>query len=276
MIRAIANGNLSHLMTATSVAVSGGNQTLGLSYGTPIPSKPKTIFHAIESLDPMERTQKTFLGGKLRVMCRPNTSTQLRFSHTDLKVPNFDEYRRTSVKNPELHISKNESKRKNFTYIILATFIIPSAYASKALIYDFVSSLSATQDVLALAKIEVKLGDIPIGKTASVKWRGKPLFIKHRSEEDIAREREVPMSELRDPQTDEQRCPNPEWMVVVGVCTHLGCIPMPDAGEYKGGSYCACHASHFDGSGRIRKGPAPTNLEVPPYHFEDENTLVIG
>ena len=135
--------------------------------------------------------------------------------------------------------------------------------------------MSASADVLALAKIEVKLSDIPEGKNLTLKWRGKPLFIRHRSAEEIATEQGVSTGQLRDPQTDQERCQRPEWLIVIGVCTHLGCVPIANAGDY-GGYYCPCHGSHYDSSGRIRKGPAPLNLEVPPYQFPEENLLVVG
>merc|ERR1712113_36627 len=134
--------------------------------------------------------------------------------------------------------------------------------------------MGASQDVLALAKIEIKLGDIPEGKNMTFEWRGKPLFIRHRTAAEIEREEAVALSELRDPETDAQRVQDSEWLVVIGVCTHLGCVPIADAGDY-GGYYCPCHGSHYDGSGRIRRGPAPLNLEVPPYQVKADK-LVVG
>jgi ubiquinol-cytochrome c reductase iron-sulfur subunit len=126
-----------------------------------------------------------------------------------------------------------------------------------------------------MAKIEVKLGDIPEGKNVTFKWRGKPLFIRHRTADEIAAEQSVDVSSLRDPEPDEVRAKKPEWLVVLGVCTHLGCVPIANAGDY-GGYYCPCHGSHYDASGRIRKGPAPLNLEVPTYEFVDDDTLLVG
>lgn len=113
------------------------------------------------------------------------------------------------------------------------------------------------------------------GKNVTFKWRGKPLFVRHRTEEEIAREQAVNTAELRDPQTDAERVANPKFLVVIGVCTHLGCVPIANAGDF-GGYYCPCHGSHYDGSGRIRKGPAPANLEVPHVEFLDAKTLVVG
>ena len=106
-------------------------------------------------------------------------------------------------------------------------------------------------------------------------WRNKPLFIRHRPASEIEREEAVSLSDLRDQETDADRVQKSQWLIVLGVCTHLGCVPIANSGEY-GGYYCPCHGSHYDASGRIRKGPAPLNLEVPPYVFIDETTLIVG
>lgn len=135
--------------------------------------------------------------------------------------------------------------------------------------------MSASADVLALAKIEIKLGDIPEGKNVTFKWRGKPLFIRHRTAEEIATEQSVAVATLRDPQHDNERTQDAKWLVVLGVCTHLGCVPIANSGDF-GGYYCPCHGSHYDASGRIRKGPAPLNLEVPPYSFPEDGLLIVG
>ncbi|CAI7780729.1 unnamed protein product [Closterium sp. NIES-53] len=119
------------------------------------------------------------------------------------------------------------------------------------------------------------LGNIEPGNTVTVKWRGKPVFIRRRTPADVAKANDVNLAELRDPEPDSARAPNPEWLVVIGVCTHLGCVPLPNAGDY-GGWFCPCHGSHYDISGRIRKGPAPTNLEVPTYKFLDETKVLVG
>ena len=106
-------------------------------------------------------------------------------------------------------------------------------------------------------------------------WRGKPVFIKRRTQDEIAEARSVDLKDLPHPEKDEDRAKNPEWLVMLGVCTHLGCVPLGDKGEYNGW-FCPCHGSHYDTSGRIRKGPAPTNLEVPKYEFLNSNTIKIG
>jgi ubiquinol-cytochrome c reductase iron-sulfur subunit len=135
--------------------------------------------------------------------------------------------------------------------------------------------MSATADVLALASAEFDLGEIDEGKTVTVKWRGKPVFIRHRTGKEIADEAAVSMSHLRDQEADEERTLKPEWLVVLGICTHLGCVPISGAGDYNGW-FCPCHGSHYDISGRIRKGPAPLNLEVPPYKFIDDAKILVG
>lgn len=150
-----------------------------------------------------------------------------------------------------------------------------SVYAAKTVVTQFVSSMSASADVLALSKIEIKLGDIPEGKNMTFKWRGKPLFVRHRTKKEIDTEASVNIAELRDPQHDKDRVINPKWVIVLGVCTHLGCVPIANAGDF-GGYYCPCHGSHYDASGRIRKGPAPLNLEVPYYEFPDDEMVIVG
>lgn len=122
--------------------------------------------------------------------------------------------------------------------------------------------MSASADVLAMAKVEVDLNTIPEGKNVIIKWRGKPVFIRHRTEAEIEEANTVSVQSLRDPEADADRVKRPEWLVMLGVCTHLGCVPIGEAGDY-GGWFCPCHGSHYDISGRIRKGPAPLNLEIP-------------
>ena len=198
---------------------------------------------------------------------------QVRLSHTDVPVPDFSEYRRDSTKDPATKNTQYSSRA--FTYMMLTGFGVTAAHAGKNILVDFLSTMSASADVLALAKVEVDLSTIPEGKSATIKWRGKPLFVRHRTQQEIDDVRAVDVSVLRDMESDDIRVKDPKWLVVIGVCTHLGCVPIADAGDY-GGYYCPCHGSHYDASGRIRKGPAPLNLEVPVYEFTDESTLVVG
>lgn len=148
--------------------------------------------------------------------------------------------------------------------------------------WPFIDSMNPAADVLALSSIEFDLSPVKEGQTVKVKWRGVPVFIRHRTKEDIEEARKVDVSSLRDPQRDEDRVQKgkEQWLVMVGVCTHLGCIPMGGAGDFGGsdggGWFCPCHGSHYDTAGRIRKGPAPKNLEVPKYTFLSDNRIKIG
>src|SRR5690606_2782400 len=132
----------------------------------------------------------------------------------------------------------------------------------------------------ALSTTEVNLAPIEPGQAITVMWQGKPVFIRHRTPEEITQAENTDVSALRDPQTDGERVQKPQWLVMVGICTHLGCVPQGQKntdvkGEY-GGWFCPCHGSHYDTSGRIRKGPAPTNLAVPNYEFLSDTTIRIG
>ncbi|XP_071512422.1 cytochrome b-c1 complex subunit Rieske, mitochondrial [Panulirus ornatus] len=202
-------------------------------------------------------------------------SSQVRYAHSDIQVPDFSAYRREDVLDSRSKSAESASSRRSFTYMLVGGGTVAGIYSAKTIVTQFVSSLSASADVLALAKIEVNLNDVPEGKSVTFKWRGKPLFVRHRTDEDIEKEASVDLSTLRDPEHDSVRCAEPKWLVVLGVCTHLGCVPITDAGDY-GGYYCPCHGSHYDTAGRIRKGPAPLNLEVPPYVFTDDGLLIVG
>jgi len=161
-------------------------------------------------------------------------------------------------------------------FLILATGAI-GAVGIGAAVWPLIDSMNPAADVLALASIEVDLSPIQVGQRITVKWRGKPVFIDHRTPQEIEAARNTPLSELKDPETDEQRTKKPEWLVVVGICTHLGCIPLgqkqgDDRGAY-GGWFCPCHGSVYDTSGRIRQGPAPQNLVVPEYEFISDHVV---
>ena len=168
-----------------------------------------------------------------------------------------------------------EPERRAFSYLLLSSARFAYASTARALVVKFVASMSASADVLALASAEFDVGDVAVGKTITVKWRGKPVFIRRRTEAEVAAETAVNLTELRDEETDDDRTLQPEWLVVLGICTHLGCVPLSGAGDYNGW-FCPCHGSHYDVSGRIRKGPAPLNLEVPPYQFTGDTKILIG
>lgn len=171
--------------------------------------------------------------------------------------------------------NRSEQTNRNFSYFMVGSMGLLSAAGAKSTVETFLSSLSASADVLAMAKVEVKLGAIPEGKNVIVKWQGKPVFIRHRTLDEIADANKVDIKALRDPQSDDDRVKKPEWLVMLGICTHLGCVPIGEAGDF-GGWFCPCHGSHYDISGRIRRGPAPLNLEIPAYEFTDDETLMVG
>merc|ERR1712045_127415 len=203
------------------------------------------------------------------------TIESVRMLHSDMEVPDFSYYRRNSNKYSSAKNQTNFDSRAGFSYLFAGALGVSGAYAATSTVNSLLSSLSASADVLAMAKIEINLADIPEGKAMTFKWRGKPLFIRHRTQEEIDTEAAVDVSTLRDPEADSERAQKPDYLVVLGVCTHLGCVPIANAGDF-GGYYCPCHGSHYDCSGRIRKGPAPLNLEVPFYEFPEENLLVVG
>ena len=170
-----------------------------------------------------------------------------------------------------------EETRRDFLY--LATGAV-TAVGTAAMIWPLIDNMNPSADVLALSSTEVDLSPIEVGQSITPVWRGKPLFIRRRTPDEIAKARADDTADLRDPEPDEARVQKPEWLIVVGICTHLGCIPLGQkAGEPRGdwgGWFCPCHGSHYDTSGRIRRGPAPTNLEVPPYVYLDDTTIKIG
>ncbi|KAL1413202.1 Cytochrome b-c1 complex subunit Rieske, mitochondrial [Vanrija albida] len=194
---------------------------------------------------------------------RMHTSTKALAGKHSNGVPDFSAYK-----------TSNEGANKNVSYFMVGALGALAASGAKSTVTDILSNMAASADVLALAKIEVEMGAIPEGKNLIVKWRGKPIFIRHRTPDEIEEARSVDVKSLRDPETDEQRTQRPEWLVMVGVCTHLGCVPIGEAGDY-GGWFCPCHGSHYDISGRIRKGPAPLNLEIPEYAFDDDSEKIV-
>jgi len=198
---------------------------------------------------------------------------QARFAHTDIQMPDMSAYRRDSTADPNKSSRDTEGQRKIFSYMFTMGAGIVSVYGGKQLAAGFVNNIGPAKDVLALASIEVDLSEIPEGKNLTFKWRGKPLFIRHRTEEEIAAEEAVNLDVLRDKEADNERTQDPKWLIVLGICTHLGCVPIANAGNF-GGYYCPCHGSHYDSSGRIRQGPAPLNLEVPPYKINGDLVLV--
>ncbi len=167
--------------------------------------------------------------------------------------------------------------RRDFLYL---TAGLMGVVGTAAVAWPIIDSMNPAADVRALASIEVDLAPVEEGMAITVIWRGNPVFVRHRTAAEIETARGVSLDDLPDPETDEARVQKPQWLIMVGVCTHLGCIPTGQrVGEAKGeydGWFCPCHGSHYDTSGRIRKGPAPRNLDVPPYKFLDDTTIEIG
>ena len=167
--------------------------------------------------------------------------------------------------------------RRDFLQLTAAAF---GAVGVGSVAWPLVDTMNPAKDTLALSTTEVDLSPIQVGQSITVMWRGKPVFIRRRTEAEIEEARSVDVSGLIDLQSDAERIERPEWLVVVGICTHLGCVPVgTKTGEVKGdygGWFCPCHGSHYDTSGRIRKGPAPKNLAVPDYEFLSDTRIKIG
>jgi ubiquinol-cytochrome c reductase iron-sulfur subunit len=167
--------------------------------------------------------------------------------------------------------------RRDFLY--LATGAV-AAVGVASVAWPFIDSMNPAADTLALAQIDVDLSPIQVGQAITVTWRGKPVFIRRRTEEEIAAAGSVNLAELRDPAPDSARVKQPQWLILVGICTHLGCVPLGQKstdprGDY-GGWFCPCHGSHYDTAGRIRRGPAPLNLHLPEYAFLTDTSIRIG
>ena len=170
--------------------------------------------------------------------------------------------------------NSNKTTRRDFVTLTASSLAAVGVACSA---WPLVDSLNPSADVLALSSIEVDISSIEPGHTMTVKWRGKPVFIRNRTEEEIKEARETPMSALVDPQEDSARVKagHDKWLITIGICTHLGCVPLANKGDYLGW-FCPCHGSHYDTSGRIRKGPAPLNLVIPPYEFISDTKVRIG
>jgi len=173
--------------------------------------------------------------------------------------------------------SPDGGTRRDFLQLTAAAF---GAVGAGCFAWPLVDSLNPARDTLALATTEVDLTPIEVGQSVTVIWQGKPVFIRRRTTDEIKTAQDVNITELRDKQTDQDRVKKAEWLVVVGICTHLGCIPQGQkVGETRGdynGWFCPCHGSAYDTSGRIRSGPAPTNMSVPPYEFLTDSRIKIG
>lgn len=180
----------------------------------------------------------------------------------------------------------HEGSRRDFLYYATAG---AGAVVTGAAVWPLVDQMNPSADVLALSSIRVDVSSVEPGTQLTVKWLGKPVFIRRRTEAEIAAARDVDVSTLPDGASENANAPigadasdenrsmdeSGEWLVMIGVCTHLGCVPLGDAGDF-GGWFCPCHGSHYDTSGRIRRGPAPRNLPVPLAEFVDATTIKLG
>jgi ubiquinol-cytochrome c reductase iron-sulfur subunit len=180
-----------------------------------------------------------------------------------------------------------EGTRRDFLYYATGG---AGAVVAGAAVWPLVNQMNPSADVQALSSIRVDISGVEVGTQLTVKWRGKPVFIRRRTEDEIAAARAVPLSDLVDQNAENDNLPaaseatdqnraqgeTGEWLVMIGVCTHLGCVPIGGASGDFGGWFCPCHGSHYDTAGRIRKGPAPRNLEVPVTAFDGDTTIVLG
>ena len=168
----------------------------------------------------------------------------------------------------------DDPSRRDFIHVAAAAGAVG---AVGAIAWPLIDQMSPSSDVLAMASIEQDIGKVALGQEITIKWQGKPVFVRHRTPKEIADAVASDHADLRDPQTDAERVKpgKAEWLILVGVCTHLGCVPTFGQGEY-GGWLCPCHGSQYDTSGRIRKGPAPKNLAVPDYSFLSDTKVKIG
>eukprot|EP00386_Alphamonas_edax_P014477 GDKI01044467.1.p1 GENE.GDKI01044467.1~~GDKI01044467.1.p1 ORF type:complete len:369 (+),score=58.18 GDKI01044467.1:41-1108(+) len=177
----------------------------------------------------------------------------------------------------EHRLAPGHADRRTFHYLMTAGSWAASLSFVRAALCTTMHFAWIGKDLMSAGSVEVDLGSLEVGQNMSVKYRGKPVFIRHRTPEQIAisRKDDALMPTMKDPQLDADRAPKPHFLIVMGVCTHLGCIPVPDEGTWKG-YFCPCHGSHYDLSGRIRAGPAPSNLEIPPYVYLSDTSIKIG
>jgi len=163
--------------------------------------------------------------------------------------------------------------RRDFLYVASAT---ATAVGATVALWPFIHQMNPAADTLALKEIEFDLSPIVPGQIVTIEWQKKPVFVRRRTPEEIKSAEDAALSDLKDPQADKDRVQKPEWLILVATCTHLGCVPSNLMKGDFGGWLCPCHGSHYDTSGRIRKGPAPKNLAVPPYEFLSDTKVLIG
>ena len=177
------------------------------------------------------------------------------------------------------HGPAGEVTKRDFLKLVTGA---AAAVGGAAFVWPLIDSMNPAQDVLALSAVEVDLAPIAVGSGITVRWQGKPVFVRHRTPQEIKAAQDVPMAQLIDPQADAARVKpdHAQWIVLIGICTHLGCVPLGNKstdprGDW-GGWFCPCHGSQYDTSGRVRHGPAPLNLAVPGYAFDTDSKIKIG
>ncbi len=176
-------------------------------------------------------------------------------------------------------LAKKDPNRRDFLFVTTGAV---AAVGGAAAVWPLIDQMNPDASVMALASIEIDISSIEVGQSVTFKWRGQPIFVRHRTAEEIEEAKAVPLEELIDPETDAERVAegHEEWLVTIGICTHLGCVPLgqkpgEERGDYNGW-FCPCHGSHYDTAGRIRKGPAPKNLVLPPFEFLSDTLIKIG
>jgi len=203
----------------------------------------------------------------------------MRAASNDMK--SYD-YVKAGYRQPHSYSGDLEQEHAHRSSQSAAAYLYPTALcaltgtAVSTYAHKYMMVMSAAKDVLAMASTEIELGGVPEGTSVTMKWRGKPLFVRHRSAEQIADMAKVDIGGLRDQEADTERCQNEKFLICLGVCTHLGCVPIADSGNYAGGYFCPCHGSHYDAAGRIRQGPAPLNLEIPPHTYLADDLVKVG
>jgi len=202
---------------------------------------------------------------------KPGDTLQVKYHNTDSVDGLYEKCRKP--------LDRFDPTKRAWHYMLVGTSAAIGVTGGRMYLYRFMQSWSAAKDVLAQGTTEADVTQILPGTTATIKWRGSPVFVSHRTPASIAAAENCDWEALRDPESDDERVKQKEWLVMMAVCTHFGCVPLAGQGDFAvggGGYFCPCHGSHYDTSGRIRKGPAPSNLPVPTYSFPAEGTLLIG
>lgn len=190
-----------------------------------------------------------------------------------------EKYQRAMSNEPDIDSQvENHGSQRGVWWMVPMMYSGTLAAGIWGALHTVVRVLQPSRDVLAMGTTEIDVSAIPEGQCVTFVYRNKPLFVRHRTAEEIDLANNCNLDELRDPQTDKERVRgDPKWFLALAVCTHLGCVPLPNVGGWaQGGYYCPCHGSHYDQSGRIRQGPAPLNLEVPPYKFISDDVVKVG